>query len=103
MALRAGEDTDGILENVSSIMKTKSVIRLVILMSAVLSVACLIAYRYGSSPTRQRINCVSNLKQIGLSHRMWRNDWSAPFPLRAFDSFAVTNAQPSVTNPSSQR
>src|SRR5262249_42520689 len=28
----------------------------------------------------QRINCVSNLKQIGLGFRMWSNDHSEKFP-----------------------
>lgn len=28
----------------------------------------------------QRINCVSNLKQIGLAYRMWSNDHSEKFP-----------------------
>src|SRR5262245_34085452 len=28
----------------------------------------------------QRINCVSNLKQIGLSYRMWANDYQERFP-----------------------
>src|SRR5262245_27804970 len=28
----------------------------------------------------QRINCVSNLKQIGLSFRMWSNEHSDKFP-----------------------
>jgi len=28
----------------------------------------------------QRINCVSNLKQIGLSYRMWSNDHAERFP-----------------------
>jgi prepilin-type N-terminal cleavage/methylation domain-containing protein len=28
----------------------------------------------------QRINCVSNIKQIGLAFRMWSNDNSEKFP-----------------------
>jgi len=28
----------------------------------------------------QRINCVSNIKQIGLSYRMWANDYQEKFP-----------------------
>lgn len=31
----------------------------------------------------QRINCVSNLKQIGLAFRMWSNDHSEKFPWQA--------------------
>jgi type II secretory pathway pseudopilin PulG len=30
----------------------------------------------------QRINCVSNLKQVGLSFRMWANDYDQLFPMR---------------------
>src|SRR3989442_7503315 len=32
----------------------------------------------------QRINCVSNLKQIGLAFRMWSNDHTEKFPWQVF-------------------
>src|SRR2546426_9574889 len=32
----------------------------------------------------QRINCVSNLKQIGLAFRMWSNDHTEKFPWQGF-------------------
>ena len=84
-------------------MKTKSVIRMLILMTAVLSAACLITYRYNSGAGHQRINSVSNLKQIGLSFRQGRNDWAERFPLRFPASLSDTNTQPSVTNQMLQR
>ena len=33
-------------------------------------------------PTRDRISCVSNLKQIGLAFRMWSNDHNDKFPMQ---------------------
>src|SRR5215510_11296940 len=30
----------------------------------------------------QRINCVSNLKQVGLAQRMWSNDHTERFPFQ---------------------
>jgi hypothetical protein len=41
----------------------------------------LFAYRHSRNSGHQRINCVSNLKQIGLANRMWRNDFNAQFSL----------------------
>jgi prepilin-type N-terminal cleavage/methylation domain-containing protein len=43
----------------------------------------------------QRINCVSNLKQIGLAYRMWSNDHSEKFPWQvstADDGTVANNA-----------
>ena len=84
-------------------MKTKSVIRMVVLISAVLSVACLITYRYNSGSGHQRINSVSNLKQIGLSFRQGRNNWTERFPWSVPANISDTNTQPSVTNQMLQR
>lgn len=51
----------------------------------------------------QRITCVSNLKQIGLSFRMWANDNNARFPqrVRVSDGGLADNAtsQPNGSNP----
>ena len=62
-------------------MKTKRVIHLAVLICAVATIGCLLAYRHGSSSGRQRINCVGNLKQIGLAFRMGRNDFNGQFTL----------------------
>jgi hypothetical protein len=62
-------------------MKTKRVIHLVVLFCAVATISCLLAYRHGSRSGHQRINCVSNLKQIGLTFRMGRNDFNGQFTL----------------------
>lgn len=54
------------------------------LLVAVLCVAATVSwitYRQAMAARLQRINCVSNLKQIGLSFRMGKNDWVEPFPL----------------------
>jgi prepilin-type N-terminal cleavage/methylation domain-containing protein len=51
----------------------------------------------------QRITCVSNLKQIGLSFRMWANDNNARFPqkVRVSDGGLADDntAQPAGSNP----
>lgn len=50
----------------------------------------------------QRITCVSNLKQIGLSFRMWANDNNARFPQRVQVSdggLADANLNPNGSNP----
>jgi len=60
-------------------MKTKRVIHLAVLICAVVTIGCLLAYRHGGSSRHQRINCVSNLKQTGLTFRMGRNDFNGPF------------------------
>jgi prepilin-type N-terminal cleavage/methylation domain-containing protein len=53
----------------------------------------------------QRINCVSNLKQIGLAFRMFANDNSERFPwqvpAQAGGSGVATSANSPVTNPGS--
>ena len=62
-------------------MKTKRVIHLAILMCAAVTVCCLLAHRHGISFGHQRINCVSNFKQIGLAFGMGRNDFNGQFTL----------------------
>jgi len=62
-------------------MKTKRVIHLTALMCVVATVGCLLAYRHSNSSGRQRMNSVSNLKQVGLTFRMGRNDFNGPFTL----------------------
>jgi hypothetical protein len=56
-------------------MKTKRVIHIAVLICAAVTVSGLLVYRYSRSSGRQRINCESNLKQIGLAFRMGRNDF----------------------------
>jgi hypothetical protein len=62
-------------------MKTNRVIHLTALMSVVATVGCLLAYRHSGGSGHQRINCVSNLKQVGLAFRMGRNDFNGQFTL----------------------
>jgi len=40
----------------------------------------------------QRINCVSNLKQIGLAFRMWSNDHTEKFPWQVPSATVVPNS-----------
>ena len=64
-------------------MRRKRVTHLAVLMCAAVAVSYLFAYRHGSSSGHQRINSVSNLKQIGLAFRMSRNDFNGQFTLTA--------------------
>ena len=54
----------------------------VLLVVAVLAILAglLIPALMKASPRRGGINCVSNLKQIGLAFRMWSNDDGDKFP-----------------------
>ena len=49
----------------------------------------------------QRINCVSNIKQIGLSFRMWSNDHNQRFPWQGAqkDGFATSTDNLDPTDP----
>ncbi len=60
-------------------MKTKSIIYIAVLMCAAVTASYLLGYHHGRNLTHQRLNSVSNLKQIGLAFRMGRNDLSGPF------------------------
>ena len=60
-------------------MKTRRVISIAVLLCAAVTVSYMLGYRHGRKFTHQRLNSVSNLKQIGLSFRMGRNDLSGPF------------------------
>ena len=55
----------------------------------------------------QRINCVSNLKQIGLSYRMWGNDHQDRFPWRIVQADGgtanATATAPAGSNPQNFR
>jgi hypothetical protein len=62
-------------------MKTKTVIHIAVLICAAVTVSGLLAYRHSRSSRHQRINCESNLKQIGLAYRMWRNDFNVQLSL----------------------
>jgi hypothetical protein len=46
-------------------------------------VGLLLPYRGGGRVRASRINCVSNLKQVGLAFRMWSNDHNERFPWQA--------------------
>ena len=46
----------------------------------------------------QRINCVSNLKQIGLAFRMWSNDHSERFPWQVDPPSAIVPANDGTRN-----
>jgi len=56
---------------------------LLVMLIAVAAVA-LVGYAYlntrGSRPKAQQINCVNNLKQIGLSYRLWGGDNGEKYP-----------------------
>src|SRR6266436_2704383 len=45
-----------------------------------------------------RINCVSNLKQIGLAFRMWSNDHQEKFPWYVTDALFATSPQDGALN-----
>ena len=62
-------------------MKIKRVMQTAALLCAVVLLACLLANRHGSTSRHQRINNVSNRKQVGLAFRMGRNDLNAQFTL----------------------
>jgi prepilin-type N-terminal cleavage/methylation domain-containing protein len=49
----------------------------------------------------QRINCVSNLKQIGLAYRMWSNDHNQRFPWQGMrrEGYATTSDNLDPTDP----
>jgi prepilin-type N-terminal cleavage/methylation domain-containing protein len=47
----------------------------------------------------QRINCVSNLKQIGLAFRMWGNDHNEKFPMNARVGTEEGTADAATGNP----
>ena len=61
----------------------------VVVVIAVLAVlAMLLLPRFDGGPHHaMRINCVSNLKQIGLSFRLWEGDNGDKYPM----SVSVTN------------
>jgi hypothetical protein len=63
---------------------------LVIVVAAVLALGFLFLPRSGGHKAKaSRINCVSNLRQIGLAFRMWSNDHGEKFPMQL--SGLVTN------------
>ncbi len=72
-------------------------------MVVVVSVSSLIAYRYGRNTGHQRLNIVSNVKQIGLSFRQGKNDWVERFPRTQPKAVAVTNAQPNSSTEAQPR
>ena len=61
--------------------RTKRATRLAVLICAVLAIGGFLTYRHTSSSGHQRINSVSNLRQIGLAFRLGRNDFKGQFVL----------------------
>jgi hypothetical protein len=57
-------------------------IDLLIVMATVAMLAIWAVYgpTFRAKPGSKRINCTSNLKQIGLGFRMWSNDHGEQFP-----------------------
>src|SRR6266508_3791245 len=47
----------------------------------------------------QRINCVSNLKQIGLAFRMWSGDHTEKFPWQVFTTDGGIVPPPTLPTP----
>ncbi len=60
---------------------------LVLVLITVLLFAALMPGRHGSKERAQRINCVSNLKQVGLAARIWEGDNNNKYPM----AVSVTN------------
>jgi len=63
---------------------------LVIVATVLFAIGFLFMPRSGGGKTKaSRINCVSNIKQIGLAFRMWANDHGEVFPMNS--SVSSTN------------
>ena len=62
-------------------MNAKRVFSKWVLVSALVCVAGVAVHSYLSNSRNRRVNCVTNLKQIGLGFRLNRNDCRAPFIL----------------------
>ena len=58
-----------------------TLVEVLVVIAIIVLLAGLLLPGFGHDKSRaQRINCVSNLKQIGLSFRMWSNDHGDKFP-----------------------
>jgi len=60
-------------------MKAMTVIHIAVLICVIIASAYWLSYSYRMGSGRQRINAVSNVKQVGLSFRQGRNAWSETF------------------------
>lgn len=56
-------------------------VELIVSLAAIFLLLYLLVPRAGTKAKAPRINCVSNLKQIGLAFRMWSNDHGERFPM----------------------
>ena len=56
---------------------------LIVIVTIVLLALVVLPMMSGMQPRSPRINCVSNLKQVGLAFRMWSNDHGDKFPWQA--------------------
>ena len=62
-------------------MKLNRTVWFALLMCTALAVSYWLGYQHGSRSGHHRLNSVSNLKQIGLSFRMGRNDVNGQFSM----------------------